>query len=89
MHIEMKTQFKIIYFITSHSKSVRTHGLECLCGEYIFYDKFILYKSGFVRGKLLTHIICPFCVYATFMNETPGPSCIITSEPKRLFGVIY
>ncbi len=36
MHIEMKTQFKIVSFITSHSKSVRTHGLECLYGEYIF-----------------------------------------------------
>ncbi len=82
MHIEMKTQFKIIYFITSHSKSVRTHGLECPYGEYIFTPSIFFYKSGYVHGKLLTHIICPFCAYATFINETLG---LLLSGPKSSF----
>ncbi len=65
----MKTQFKIIYFITPHSK--RVHGLECPYGCVHIYGKFILYKSGYVCGKLLTHIICSFCAYTAFINETP------------------
>ncbi len=36
MHIEMKTQFKIVYFINSHSKRVRMHGLECPYDADIF-----------------------------------------------------
>ncbi len=36
------------------------------------YGKFILYKSRYVRGKFLMHIICSFCVYAAFIDETPG-----------------
>ncbi len=72
MHIEMKTQFKIIYFITSHSKRVCTHGLECPYGAYIFTPSLFFINSDMY--KLLTHIICPFCAYATFINETPGLS---------------
>ena len=39
VYIEMKTDFKIIvYFITflTPGKRVRTHGLECPYGAYIF-----------------------------------------------------
>ncbi len=46
------------------------------------YDKFIFYKSGYVRGKLLTHIICPFCAYAAFINETPDLTSAISTGLK-------
>ncbi len=79
----MKTKFKIVYFITSHSKSVRTHGQECPYGEYI-YAKFIFYKSWYVHGKLLTHIKCSFCAYATYIDETAG---LLLSGPKSSFQI--
>ncbi len=37
----------------------------------LIYGKFIFYKSGYVHGKLLMHIIYPFCAYAMFINDTP------------------
>ncbi len=68
MHIEIK---QFIYFITPHSKRVCAHGLECPYGAYIFISSLFFYKSGYVRGKLLKHIIRPYCAYAVFINETP------------------
>ncbi len=35
-----------------------------------------------MHGKLLTHIICPFCAYAAFINETPG---LLLIGPKSYF----
>ncbi len=35
-----------------------------------------------MRGKLLTHIICPICEYAAFINETPG---LLLSDPMSPF----
>ncbi len=55
MHIEVKTRFKIIYFITPKE-------------SYAWSNK-LIFK---VCRQLLTHIICPFCAYAAFINETPG-----------------
>ncbi len=50
------------------------------------YAKFIFYKSGYVRRKLLTHIICPFCAYATFINET---SVIFLLSPGKMLLTMF
>ncbi len=67
VHIEIKTQFKIIYFITPHCKSVHTHGLECPYGAYIFTPSLFLINPDMCMENCL-RILCPFCAYATFIN---------------------
>ncbi len=64
----MKTQFKIIYIITPHSKRVCSHGLECPYSADIFTPSLFFIKPDYVRRKLLTHIICPCCTYAAFIT---------------------
>ncbi len=49
-------QFKIIYFITSHSKRVCTHGLMSVRWVHI-YGKFIFYKSRYVDVENCLHIL--------------------------------
>ncbi len=38
---------------------------------HTYLSQVYFYKSGYVRGKLLTHIICSFCACAAFIIETP------------------
>ncbi len=57
----MKTQLKLVYFITPHSKRVCTHGLECL---YIFTACLFFINPDMCVENCLR-------ILAMFIKETP------------------
>ncbi len=77
VYIEIKTEFKIlVYFITflTPGKRVRKHSQEHPYGAHIFTPSlFFINPDTCVENSART-FLCPFCAYAAFIHEAPGPN---------------
>ncbi len=64
--------FKIIVYIITPGKRVRTHSKEHPYGAHIFTPSLCFINPDMCLENSVFTFLCPFCAYATFIHEAPG-----------------